>query len=205
MKKYQEFSNSQLITKFVNPESLSLATTSSENVDWICDGCKHIATNGFAYILKKMTTALNQQKPVLCQKCSHAHRKGSKASRTFKISAVKLPPEVLIQETIKEYGYDPRKLGKWSRKPILLRCYITGEVRSASRCSINTSKSIIESGHYISVGGHTSKRRTGVRASESTLEIMRLAQTKRRERERLQKEAIGSELGFPVQGNRYEL
>jgi hypothetical protein len=60
---------------------------------------------------------------------------------------------------------------------------------SPKRCGLNRYKSIIETGHFISGGAWTAKRRKGVKASAQTKQAMKDSQIKRRELEKAAKQA----------------
>lgn len=116
-----------------NIETSNLAVSSNHLVIWNCERCGKESENAYAYVLKKVSKAKTSGKPCVCQKCSHSHRLGMK-NIVYRVSqAVKLPPEILIQETIERFGYDPRKISPWSRQRILVRCSVTGEICSPKR------------------------------------------------------------------------
>lgn len=166
-------------------ETNSLAPTSNLPVWWKCDNCTFEREYSFAYCLKKKEHSESTGGQELCQKCSHAHRKGKATTKKQTGQTWQpLPPEVDISATQDRYGYDPRDLSPWSRKYIIVRCSDTGVVSEVKRCGINTSKSVIETGHYSSVGACTAKRRKGVKASEDTKKAMAESQKNRREREK---------------------
>ena len=171
-------------------EVKSLSRTSNLPVWWRCDKCSLEREYAFAYCLKKEEYAKNHnQGGEYCQKCSHEHRKGKATVKKVQgQSWQSLPPEVDVEGTIKRYGYDPLKLSPWSRKLVLVRCFKTGELFEVRRCGFNTSKSVIETGHYISVAGCTGDRRKGVKVSEETKKLMAEAQKTRRQREKEENE-----------------
>lgn len=167
-------------------ETNSLAPTSNLPVWWKCegDGCDEEREYSYAYCLKKELHAKETGGKQLCQKCSHAHRKGVATKKKVQgQSWLPLPPEVDISATQERYGYDPRDLPPWSRKYIIVKCYETGVVSEVKRCGINTSQSVKETGHYVSVGACTAKRRKGKKASEETKKAMAKSQQNRRIKE----------------------
>lgn len=166
-------------------EPMSLAPTSNLPVLWSCDGCGEEREYSYAYCLKKKAKADACGGKELCQKCSHSHRKGkATVKKTTGDAFLPLPPEVDIAATQDRYGYDPRDLSPWSRKRIIVRCFETGVICSPRRCGLNRYKSIIETGHFISVGAWTARRRKGVKASSTTKEAMSTSQKNRRVREK---------------------
>lgn len=169
-------------------ETNSLAPTSNLPVWWKCDKCSFEREYSFAYCLKKKEHSHATGGLELCQKCSHAHRKGQVSKKKQEGQTWQpLPPEVDVAATQERFGYDPRDLSPWSRKYVIVRCSDTGVVSEVKRCGFNTSKSVIETGHYTSVGACTAKRRKGVKASEETKQAMALSQKNRRSREKTPK------------------
>lgn len=166
--------------------SNALAPTSNLPVLWTCEGCGEEREYAYAYCLKKQEKAQTSGGKELCQKCSHAHRKGVKTVKknSGESSFMPLPPEVDVAATQERYGYDPRDLSPWSRKRVVVRCFETGEICSPRRCGLNRYKSIMETGHFISVGAWTAKRRKGVKASKETKAAMKKSQSMRRHREK---------------------
>jgi hypothetical protein len=166
-------------------EISSLAPTSNLPVLWSCDECGEEREYSYAYCLKKTKKAESQGTKELCQKCSHAHRKGKVTTKKKAGDAwLPLPPEVDVAATQERYGYDPRDLSPWSRKRVVVRCFETGVICSPRRCGLNRYKSIIETGHFISGGAWTAKRRKGIKVSSTTKQAMSKSQKNRRVREK---------------------
>lgn len=162
-----------------------LAPTSNLPVWWKCDECGEEREYSYAYCLRKKEKSGSTGGKELCQKCSHAHRKGKVSSKKIEgKSHVDLPPEVDVKATMDRFGYDPHKLSPWSRQRIVVNCWKTGEVCTPRRCSLNRYKSIMETGHFVSVGGWTAERRRGKKASSETKTMMKESQQKRRRREK---------------------
>lgn len=163
----------------------TLAPTSNLPIWWECDKCHEQREYSYAYYMKKKEQAKENGGCEICQKCAHEHRKGIASTKKKEGQTWQpLPPEVDIKATQERYGYDPRDLSPWSRKLIIVTCPVTGFTSEIKRCGINTSKSVIETGHYNSVGACTAKRRTGVKASEKTKKSMAQSQKIRRLREK---------------------
>lgn len=159
-----------------------LAPTSNKLVVWACESssCSVEHDYSYAYCLKKRQKSLTENKPQLCQKCSHAHRKGNSQKNTAsKFSPVPLPPEVNLGKTMEKYGINAEDLSPWSRQAVVLNCECGAE-STTKRCSLNSSKSIIETGHYKCIGCWTKARRTGTQVSQETREKMKTSQQKRR-------------------------
>lgn len=150
-------------------------------VYWKCDQCGHEGTLVYSYYLKNKK---GDKKGERCQKCLHKHRKGRYVIDLDRNSHLELPPEVLFQETLDKYGYDPRDLSPWSRKWILVRCSVRGTIHSTRRSALNRNKAILETGHYISTGGYAGQRRKGVKASKETKMRMSKSQALRRKLEK---------------------
>lgn len=180
----------------------SLSRTSDMPIWWKCDKCHEEREYAFAYYNKKHEESQNNGSLEICQKCAHEHRKGTVSSKKCEGQAwQELPPEVEIQMTLERYGYDPRDLSPWSRKLIIVTCPVTGVTTDIKRCGINTSKSVIETGHYASVGACTAKRRAGVKVSSETKEQMKLAQQQRREKEKFEKQNKENKTNTSVWGS----
>lgn len=146
-----------------------------------CDECRHEVIYAYEYYNKKIA----RDGKIKCQKCSHSHRRFKASEKSQNpIPAMPLPPETDIEATIAIYGYDPTELVPWSRKRIVIRCSVTGDINHIKRCTLNRMKSVIETGHYISVAGATTGRRTGVKVSEETRFKMKESQIKRRQLEK---------------------
>lgn len=156
----------------------NLAPNSKNLIVHSCDKCGSERDYTYAYALKKEQTSGN------CQKCQHSHRKGVITVKKREQATVELPPEVDVLATMEQFGYDPRKLAPWSRQRIVVRCYETGKAYTPKRCGLNRNKSIIETGHFISLGAWTAKRRKGIKASAETKEKQALSQNKRRQLEK---------------------
>lgn len=169
----------------------NLPENSSKKVVWQCDqaGCSYERSFTYSYYLKKVTVAFEKHDgKELCQKCSHAHRKGvplNHASHEIKtIPLAVLPPEVNVERSIEIYGVDPTKLSAWSRKNIVLNCFGCGKESDTKRCNLNTYKSIKETGHFQCIGCWTKKRRVGSKASEETKNKQKQSQINRRQKEK---------------------
>lgn len=167
----------------------ALAVTSNLPVVWTCPKCGEEREYAYAYCLKKAEKSQAAGTADCCQKCSHQHRRGkSTVSKNPGKTFLPLPPEVDVAATMDRYGYDPRDLSPWSRKRVIVRCFETGVICSPKRCGLNRYKSIIETGHFISGGAWTAKRRKGVKVSAKTKKAMKESQIKRRAQEKTIKE-----------------
>ena len=178
-----------------------LAPTSNKMVWWKCDKCGSERAYAYAYALRKQKKAQKEGTPELCQKCAHAHRKGKVSTRkvpTDQKAHYPLPPEVDRNLTMEKFGYDPETLSPWSRKRVVAICSVTGAECTPRRCSLNRYKSVMETGHFVSTGGYTGKRRKGVKATDETKQAMARSQKKRREREKASKEATPEPTTTPV-------
>lgn len=174
-------------------EVSSLAPTSTVPVCWKCDECGAEEEYSYAYCLRKQEAAKSRGTKELCQKCSHAHRKGQVTKKKVEgQSYVNLPPEVDVKATMDRFGYDPQTLSPWSRKRIVVVCKESGKVCTPRRCGLNRYKSILETGHFISTGAWTAKRRKGVKASEETKKSMSQSQKNRRAKEKMPKPAVAA-------------
>lgn len=172
-----------------------LSPTSTYPVFWKCDNCAFERQFTMAYYQKKKADAIAKHDGVEnCQKCGHAHRKNKTTDNIQKGSYYPLPPETDVNATMERFGYDPYTLSPWSRKRVMVRCKETGKLFSPKRCSLNRYKSIIETGHFYSIGAWTGKRRKGLKASETTLEKQRLSQKARRKKEKEQPNSPHKEL-----------
>jgi hypothetical protein len=142
----------------------------------------------YNYARKKEEKAIQNNKQMLCQKCSHFHRKG-KVTQKKQDSALPLPPEVDVQKTIESYGYNPHDLSPWSRKVIVL---VTedGQRHEISRAQLNTSKSVKETGHYRPIAWWTQQRRKGVQDSPETKQLKKASQAARRKNEQSEKDKM---------------
>jgi hypothetical protein len=159
-----------------------LAPTSDKNVVWQCESleCKVEHDYSYAYCLKKKAKAKKEKKSELCQKCSHSHRKGiSPKQLAIKKPPVALPPELDLGKTMEIYGINADDLSPWSRQKVILKCQC-GKESTTKRCSLNSSKSIIETGHYKCVGCCTKDRREGAIVTQETKIKMQNSQKKRR-------------------------
>lgn len=167
------------------PEELS--KNSESKVVWNCDKCnsERIYTN--AYCLKKVTVAFEKHDgKELCQKCAHSHRVGhSSKLETTKYEALPLPTEVNVEETIKIFGHDPTVMSPWSRAYVILNCSCCSKETETRRCSLNTNKSLKESGTYKCIGCWTKERRSGIKITEETRIKQKEAQQKRRTKEKI--------------------
>lgn len=177
-----------------------LAPTSNLSVWTKCDKCGKEKDYSYAYALKKEEKARKENDGVmLCQVCSHSHRKGKASVVTKPKSWVALPPEVNVAKTVEMFGYDPTKLSPWSRKKIVVECAKTGVECYPRRCGLNRYKSVLETGHFYSTGALTAERRKGVKASSETKESMKLSQQKRRQKEKEDKK-VQKQVEPPVWG-----
>lgn len=171
-----------------NPDDL--APTSTKPVEWQCDICQFRRTYTKAHCEKKHEIAMSHEDQLeKCQKCSHAHRKGKATTDVKKDSWLPLPPEVDINGTIERFGYDPTTLSPWSRKLVVVRCYQTGRICTPKRAALNKSKSVMQTGHFWSIGAWTAERRKGQKASEETKEKQKNSQKQRRKWEKENPEA----------------
>lgn len=162
------------------PETLS--KTSNKKVVWQCDNlsCNLEKDVPNSYALKKYNNSLKSGTDELCQKCSHIHRKGVHVKNEIKkYVPQQLPSQVDIFQTIEKYGINPQELSPWSRQKVILRCDC-GKFSETKRCSLNTSKSILETGNYKCIGCWTKERRIGKKLSKETKKKMSDAQIKRR-------------------------
>jgi hypothetical protein len=164
-----------------------LAQNSESKVVWNCDKCNVERTYAYAYYLKKQNHAFDKHDGhELCQKCSHSHRIGhsSKLAET-KYEAQPLPQEVNVEETIKIFGHDPKEMSPWSRGYVILNCSCCQKETETRRCSLNTNKSLQETGKYKCIGCWTKERRQGVKATDETKAKQKAAQQKRRNKEKV--------------------
>lgn len=173
-------------------------TTQQHKVVWKCDNpnCdaepdKRVRELVYGYAKKKEDKAKAEGKPCVCQKCSHAHRKG-KMTRSKNKTALPLPPEVNREKTY-EYSktlggepYYPEQLSDWSRRPIVLT--FEGQDYTIPRANLNTLESVKKWGIYRPVAWWTQQRRKNKKASSKTREKQKLSQRKRRDKERKDKE-----------------
>lgn len=142
----------------------------------------------FGYALKKIKKAKDNEKPLLCQACSHAHRIGkSEHKKENKIKALPLPPEVNSELTKERFGYYPEELANWSKSEVVVICGC-GKENEIKRSYLNTYKTMVEENHYKCVGCVTREKRTGFKVSEETKNKQKLAQKKRREIEKERKD-----------------
>lgn len=165
-----------------------LPRTSKKRVVWRCDNENCQAPHDvrereydYAYVHKKQLKAKEEGGVELCQKCSHAHRKG-KISEKKTDSAIKLPPQINVEKTLSLQGEDPRTMKPWARKKIVLTCDC-GRDCVTTRAQINNYKSIKETGEFKCTACWTKDRREGVSASEETKRLMSESQKMRRVRE----------------------
>lgn len=175
-------------------------TTQQHKVVWRCDNPNCEAEpdkreREFVYntARNKEEKARKEGKPCVCQKCSHAHRKG-KMTESKKKTALPLPPETNREKTY-EYSktlggepYYPEQLSDWSRRPIVLT--FEGEDYIIPRANLNTLQSMKKWGVYRPIAWWTKQRREGVTASKKTREKQKMSQQKRREQERKEKENL---------------
>lgn len=164
-------------------EVSELSPTSRESVVANCDECNGEVVYSFAYYNRKIT----KDGKIKCQRCGQQHRRGQATVKKHFLTELPLPPEVDIEATIKTYGYDPIDLKPWSRKKVVVRCFITNRICHTKRCALNRMQSVMETGHYISVGGWTKKRKAGIKASAETRAKMTASQIRRRQLEKRDK------------------
>lgn len=175
-------------------------TTQQHNVVWRCDNpnCdadpdKKEREMVYGYARQKEEKAKKEGKPCVCQKCSHAHRKG-KTTESKSKTALPLPPEINREKTYelsKTLGgepYYPEQLSDWSRRPVVLT--FEGQDYTIPRANLNTLQSMKEMGVYRPVAWWTQKRRKGITASKKTRERQKMSQQKRREQEKKDKENL---------------
>lgn len=72
-----------------------------------------------------------------------------------------LPPEILIEETFKEFGYRPNKISPLALVPVVARCSYTGEIHRPILRRIWSNRTVKETGHYLSQRGALLKMREG--------------------------------------------
>lgn len=146
----------------------------------------------FKYAKKKRDKAQAEGAQELCQLCSHAHRKGHASTKKTN-SALPLPPEASDELTFKEFGYTASSLSPWSRSPVIL-VYVNeaGEqsLHTVKRAQLNTNKSVMESGHYKPIAAYTKERRTNIKVTGETKELMKKSQSMRRVREKVEQEQL---------------
>lgn len=167
----------------VDPQTL--APTSTQLVCWQCEECGSERDYSYAYCLRKQEMAKAKNSKEICQKCAHAHRKGKASQTKNPDSFLPLPPEVDAVATMERFGHDPYKLAPWSRKRVVVKCQVTGKICTPRRSGLNRYKSIVETGHFVSIGAWTAGRRKGVKASTETKEAMKKSQQARRTSEKL--------------------
>lgn len=68
---------------------------------------------------------------------------------TRRFNIVPLPTNVDIELTLFHFGYDPRELGAWSRKYVVVFCPIAQDFFRVRREHFNYSKSVRENGVHI--------------------------------------------------------
>ena len=173
-------------------------TTQQHKVVWRCDNPNCEAEpdkkeREFVYnhARKKEEKAAKANKPCVCQKCAHAHRKG-KVSESKGQTALPLPPEINreatyeLSKTLGGEPYYPEELSGWSQRPVVLT--FEGENYTIPRSNLNTLKSMKEMGCYRPVAWWTRERRTGIKASKETKAQQKKSQQKRRSQEKEAKE-----------------
>lgn len=163
-----------------------LAQTSSSSVIFRCDKCLQEEELSYAYALKKYKKSIKTTGEELCQKCSHAHRIGKVSVKADKSKPLPLPPEVNLSKTMELYGINAEDLSPWSRQKVCLSC-ACGKQSETKRCSLNSSKSILETGHYKCTGCWTRERRAGLKLSDETKKKMAKSQQKRRNKNKVTK------------------
>jgi hypothetical protein len=183
-----------------------LPKTSHNKVVWRCDNqfCDAPADikereYEFNYARKKAEKAAKEGKIELCQRCSHAHRRGHVTEKKEK-TALALPPEANDEETLKTFGYKASDLSPWTRKKIVL---ITedGARHEVPRSQLNISKSVRETGHYRPIAWWTQQRRKGIKISDETKTQMKESQKLRRQREKTQDEELYQQHIANLRGN----
>jgi hypothetical protein len=155
------------------------ASSTSKPVVANCDECSsEMIYSSLEYCHRK----LKRDGKIKCQLCGHSHRRGQEDKKAPKetLPPAPLPPEVDIEMTAATYGYNPVDLPPWSRKKLVVRCSVLQNFHHVQRCTLNRFKSVLETGHYISVGGFTKLRRAGTKVSLETREKMRKSQAMRR-------------------------
>ncbi len=173
-----------------NVEVSALPISSNQLVWWQCDNCGLQREFNYAYARRKEKMARENGVEDLCQRCSHSHRKGKPQIGSGKCRILALPPETMVEETKAKFGYDPFSLGGFSRKSVLVKCSVLGTIHEVRRIELNRSKSILETGHYISIGGVVKRRMKGKKVSLKTRKLMSESQIKRRKLEQ------NKEIGF---------
>lgn len=168
--------------------SKDLDPRSNKMVVWKCDDCGYERDYVYSYYLQN-----KKAKEEVCQKCCHKHRKGRVVIDIDKDSFCELPPEICVEETLKKFGYDPRDLKPWSRKQVVVRCSVLGSLETTQRSILNRNKSVLDTGHYISKGGHTKLRRLGLKASDDTKQRMSKSQRERRKLELIKTNNLNKE------------
>lgn len=176
-----------------------VAKTTKLKVVWCCDNPECDAPSDvkerdfeYNYARKKEEAAESAGKPALCQRCSHAHRRGKSTKSTEK-SHLPLPPEVSDELTLQEYGYTASELKPWSRKHVVIEYFDEDNDRhiyTPTRAQLNTYKSVKETGHFKPTSWWTKQRRSGSKASAETKALMKESQKKRREEEKKDRQAL---------------
>jgi len=161
-----------------------LATTSANPVVWKCDSCPAEREYSYAYALKKYNKAMKTTGEELCQKCAHAHRKGKVVKPNSKVAPITLPPETDLGKTMEVYGINVEDLNPWSRQKVFMKCSC-GKSTETKRCSLNSYKSILTTGHFKCIGCWTKERRKGLKLSEETKIKMAKSQQKRRNKNKV--------------------
>ena len=185
-------------TEFAEGPEL-VSKTTKQKVVWECDNKDCDAPSDvkerefeYNYARKKEEKAKKEGKPALCQRCSHAHRRG-KTTVSKERSHLPLPPEVSDELTFQEYGYYATKLKPWSRKHVVVEYFDEDgdrHIYTPTRAQLNTYKSVQEFGHFKPTSWWTKQRRSGKKASEDTKQLMKESQQKRRDTERRKRKEL---------------
>ena len=176
-----------------------LAKTTKQKVIWQCDNDTCDAPSDvrerefeYNYARQKEEKAAKEGKPALCQRCSHAHRRG-KSTVSKEKTHLPLPPEVDDALTEQEYGYKATELKPWSRKPVVV-VYMDEDgdrhIYTPTRAQLNTYRSVKEFGHFRPTSWWTKQRRQGTKATDETKKLMKESQQKRRENEKSKREQL---------------
>jgi hypothetical protein len=176
-------------------EEKDLPPTSKNKVIWkcdnqFCDAPVDIKEREFEfnYARKKHEKSLANGKVDVCQRCAHMHRRGKISEKSGK-THLPLPPEISEELTMQKYNYKPKDLAPWSRKKVILIAE-DGSIHEASRALLNTYKSVKETGHFKPISLWTKERRTNIKATEETKELMKKSQNMRRVREQKEREDL---------------
>jgi hypothetical protein len=109
---------------------LDISPKSNKPVMALCQHC------GISHLVRKKCDVR-----ALCEPCG---KKESIRKRTFSGELNLVPSYVDIQETIKQFGYDPCLLSKRSSKPVIARCYLCNKMRTISLDAATKYKACME-------------------------------------------------------------